>query len=195
MAIAILAIESGARAQRDLKDVIDEGMDLLIQQSLGSFGHTVGAQLPIIVDHTASYPTVKSLPGKPFASKGSPSLVRALRASKDGTALLPPGDYAFAVDVFCMRANAESPDGYQYRIAPLRGSAADIITALNARAPAYAIGHGVLQVLSWNIQAGVPYAGMAANERGAVDKVIPEFRNRMKGAASGRVSSTYAHLA
>jgi hypothetical protein len=186
---------SAAPAQTNMDDLLDEGKDLLIQQSLGSFGNSLGARVPVLIDHQAAYPTVSALPGNAFAPKPAPSIASALRASRDGTAPLPPGDYAFPVDVFCMRANAESPFGYQYRIAPLRGSAADIITALNARAPSYPIAHGVLQVLHWNIQAGVPYAGMAAPERAAVDKLIPEFRSRFAGTSYGSIATEYANVA
>ncbi len=188
-------MSSGAQAQTNMNDLFDEGRDLLIQQSLGSFGASVGAHVPVLIDHASAYPTVGSLPGARFTPKAAPAIASALRASRDGTVLLPPGDYAFAVDVFCMRANAESPNGYQYHLAPLRGSAADIITVLDARAPSSTIAHGVLQVLHWNIQAGVPYAGMAAPERAAVDKLIPEFRGRFTGTSFGSVASQYANLA
>ena len=186
---------SGALAQLNMNDVFDEGKDLIIQQSLGSFGSSLGSQVPVLIDHKSAYSTVRYLSGKAFAPKSTPAVANALRASRDGTAMLPPGDYAFPVDVFCMRANAESPNGYQYHIAPLHGSAADIITVLNARAPSSGIAHGVLQVLEWNIQGGVPYAGMAAPERAAIDKVIPEFRSRFNGKSSADLAKQYATLA
>lgn len=195
VAIAVAAIASRAPAQLNMNDLLDEGKDLIIQQSLGSFGSSLGSQVPVLIDHKSAYPTVRYLSGKAFAPKSAPAVANALRASRDGTAMLPPGDYAFPVDVFCMRANAESPNGYQYHIAPLHGSAADIITVLNARAPSYGIAHGVLQVLEWNIQGGVPYAGMAAPERAAVDKVIPEFRSRFNGTSYADLAKQYATLA
>ena len=182
-------------AQFGLGNLIDAGKDVAVKQALAAFGKTVGASMPIVVAANDAYPTVPNLPGAPFAAVTTPNVAGSLRTSADGTVALPPGDYEFPVSVFCMRATAGSPSAHRYLVAPLHGSAADIITALNSRIPSYAIDHHVLQVLSWDIQAGLPYGSMGRDQRAAVDTIIPEYRGRLSGDAYEQLRTTYARTA
>jgi hypothetical protein len=74
-----------------------------------------------------------------------------------------------------MRATSGSPNAHRYLVAPLHGSAADIITALNSRIPSYSVDHHLLQVLSWDIQAGMAYSAMQPDQRAAVDGSSPSI--------------------
>jgi hypothetical protein len=168
--------------------------DAAVRAALSSFGKAIGDQLPIVVSPSDVYPTAP-LPGPPFASAMAPNITSLLRASTDGTVSLAPGDYTFTVDVFCMKASAHSPSAHRYLVAPLRGSAADVFRALNARAPSYALDHRALQVLSWDIQAGLPYSSMGSAQRAIVDRVIPDFRSRMNADVYTSIRSQYDQVA
>jgi hypothetical protein len=193
--LAISASPLPALAQFGLGNLLNTGKDVAVQAALSAFGKSLGAQLPIVVDNGDAYPTVSAPPGLPFKPSASPAIAQALRLSRDGTVALSPGDYEFPVDVFCMRVHAGSPSAYRYVVAPLHGSAADIVTALNARIPSYRIDHHVLQVLSWDIQAGMAYDGMGKDQRAAVDKIIPDFRGRLSGDVYERIHDQYTRVA
>lgn len=168
--------------------------DLAIRAALSEFGKSLGGQMPIVVSPKDAYPT-EDLPGPQFSSAPlSPDIRAALRASTDGTVRLPPGDYAFPVDVFCMKAHAGSPAGHRYLVAPLKGSAADIFRALNARLPSFPIDHHAAQVLSWNIQAGLAYGAMQAPQRAIIDQVIPDFRSKLEGDVLENIMRGYNQL-
>ncbi len=180
--VAGVALSRPAAGQFGLPGILGGAKNVAVQQALSQFGKSLGAQLPIVVADDDAYPTIPNLPGAPF--KGSappPNLAALLRASSDGTVALRPGDYAINVAVFCMRISAHSPPAHRYVVAELKGSAADIVRTLNARAPSYPLNHFALQVLSWNIQAGLPYGSMQPAQRAIVDRVIPEFRGRLSG--------------
>jgi len=182
-------------AQFGLGNLIGTGKDFAVKQALSAFGKSIGAQLPIVVAASDAYPTTPNLPGAPFAAATAANVAEPLRASTDGTVALPAGDYSFPVSVFCMRATAGSPSAHRYLVAPLHGSAADIITALNSRIPSYAVDHHVLQVLSWDIQAVLPYGAMGRDQRAAVNSIIPEFRSRLDGDVYERIRGEYARTA
>jgi hypothetical protein len=184
-----------ADGQFGLPDVVGGAKNLAVKQALSQFGQSLGGQLPIVVADGDAYPTVPNLPGAPFRPSAPPAnLITMLRASSDGTVALAPGDYAIGVNVFCMRISAHSPAAYRYLVAPLKGAAADIVQTLNARAPALRIAHAPLQILSWNIQAGLPYASMQPAQRAIVDRVVPEFRARLSGDALATIRGKFSSL-
>jgi hypothetical protein len=114
-----------AVAQFGLLNPLDAARGIAIRSALSEFGQSINSQLPLVLSPSDAYPT-EPLPGPPFSpSAGSPNVAAALRASKDGTIVLPPGDYAFSVEVFCMKAHAGSPYAQRYLVAPLQGSCAD----------------------------------------------------------------------
>lgn len=179
-----------------LGNILGNGKDLAVKTALSTFGKSLAGELPIVVGASDAYPTEPTLPGPSFAPRAiPPNIATALRSSTDGTIALPPGDYVFPVSVFCMRVHSGSPNAHRYLVAPLRGSAADVITALNSRSPSYAIDHYVLQQLSWYIQAGTPYGAMQAQERSAVDKIIPDYRSRLNGDVYERIRGQYMSVA
>ena len=168
--------------------------DVAIRAGLSELGKAIGDQMPIVVAPSDAYGTAE-LPGPPFAPATTPNITGSLRASHDGTVELQPGDYAFTVDVFCMKLSAHSPNGHRYLVAPLHGADADVFSALNSRAPSFAPNHAALQVLSWAIQDGVPYAEMRPAQRAIVDQVIPEFRTRLEGDPLTRIQAQYDQIA
>ncbi|MBV8171174.1 MAG: hypothetical protein JO219_04495 [Candidatus Eremiobacteraeota bacterium] len=192
-ALAVASVNTG-RAQFPIPNPAGAAQDAAVRAALSSFGKAVGDQLPIVVSPSDAYPTAQ-LPGAPFAAGAAPNITSLLRASSDGTVALPPGDYTFTVDVFCMKAHAHSPSAHRYLVAPLRGAAADVFRALNARAPSYALNHGALQVLSWDIQAGLPYSAMPVAQRTIVDRVIPDFRSRLNADVYTNIRAQYDQVA
>ncbi|GEM_PF-6552941 len=192
--VVALAGSPATRAQSLFPNPFSNAQDVAVRAALSSFGKTIGAQLPVVVSPSDAYPT-SQLPGPPFATPRNPDITASLRRSQDGTVPLPPGDYAFTVDVFCMQVHAGSPSGHRYLVAALRGSAADIFRALNARAPSYQIEHHALQVLSWEIQAGLAYSEMQAPQRAIVDRVIPDFRSHLSADVYLRIRAQYEQVA
>lgn len=195
LAMSALLVAPPADAQFPIPNVFNAAKDAAVRQALSQFGQSIGAQLPIVVNKSDAYPTA-ALPGRPFAPGRAPNtLAGALRASADGTVALAPGDYEFTVGVFCMKSYAHSPSGHRYVVAPLHGAAADVFRALNSRVPSYALDHRAVQVLSWDIQAGLPYTAMQPAQRGIVDRVIPDFKNRLSGDVYERIRSQYDQTA
>ena len=127
--VTVLANSNASVAQFPFPNPIGNAQDIAVRAALSEFGKTVGDQLPIVLSPSDAYPTA-DLPGAPFAPHAAPHVIASLRNSSDGTVALAPGDYAFSVDVFCMKASAHSPSGHRYLVAPLRGAAADIFRAL-----------------------------------------------------------------
>jgi hypothetical protein len=182
LCVFVAAFSKPAAGQFGIGDVLGGAKNLAVNQALSQFGKSIGDQLPIVVADGDAYPTTQELPGAAFRPGAPPSnLVALLRKSTDGTVPLKPGDYSLGVNVFCMRIRAHSPAAHRYLVAPLKGSAADIIQALNSRAPAFGIEHFSLQILSWDIQGGLPYGSMQPAQRAIVDRVIPEYRSRLSG--------------
>ena len=191
---AVLAGTAASFAQFPFPNPLGNAQDIAVRAALSEFGKTVGDQLPIVLSPSDAYPTA-ALPGAPFAPHNTPNLTAPLKASADGTVVLTPGDYAFTVDVFCMKAAAGSPSAHRYLVAPLRGAAADIFRALNSRGPSYKLDHHALQVLSWNVQAGLPYSAMQSAQRAIVDKVIPDLKPRLEGDVLARIQGQFDQIA
>jgi hypothetical protein len=192
--VTVLASSNVSVAQFPFPNPFGNAQDIAIRAALSEFGKTIGDQLPIVLSPSEAYPTA-NLPGAAFAPRTAPNILSSLRASTDGTVALAPGDYAFNVDVFCMKASAHSPSGHRYLVAPLHGASADIFRALNSRAPSYGINHGALQVLSWDVQAGLAYDAMQPAQRAIVDKVIPDFRSRLQGDVLTRIQAQFDQVA
>ncbi len=174
--------------------IFGNAKDVAVRQALAEFGKSIGEQMPFVVSTSDAYPTT-ALSGAPFAPGKAPSNLNSLlRNSSDGTVSLLPGDYAFTVGVFCMKAHAHSPTAHRYLVAPLRGSAADVFRALNSRLPSYALDHRSAQVLSWEIQAGLSYAEMQPAQRGIVDRVIPDLKGRLTADVYEQIRGQYEKL-
>jgi hypothetical protein len=192
--VTMLASPNASVAQFPFPNPLGNAQDIAVRAALSEFGKFVGDQLPIVLSPSDAYPTA-DLPGAQFAPRATPNIISSLRASSDGTVGLPPGDYSFAVNVFCMKASAHSPSAHRYLVAPLHGAAADVFRALNSRAPSYGINHNALQVLSWNVQAGLAYGAMQPAQRAIVDRVIPDLRPRLEGDVLTRIQAQFDQIA
>jgi hypothetical protein len=165
------------------------------KQVVKALGETLQKEAPIASSAKDVFPTVAKLPGKAFNPNGNAQpVLQQLRTSKDGTVMLPPGDYAVPVDVFCMKASASSPNGHRYLLAPLKGKMADVITALNTRSIGSNVPHSQLQVLSWNLQAGMKYEEMSPEMRTLVDRFLSDFKPRLKRSYYEQVEATWKQV-
>ncbi|MBV8886598.1 MAG: DUF922 domain-containing protein [Chroococcidiopsidaceae cyanobacterium CP_BM_RX_35] len=165
-------------------------------QILKALGETIYSEAPIVSSAKDVFPTVDSLPGSPFNPLGDLQQVfQQIGTSPNGTVMLQPGDYAIPVNLFCMKSIAHSPSGHKYLLAPLRGKLADVIVALNSRSVGSGIPHGQLQILSWNLQAGMKYEEMDASIQAIVDKLLPDFKPRLSRSFYEQIQSTWQHLA
>lgn len=190
----VLAGSAAGVARGPFPNPFGNAQDVAVRAALSQFGKTVGDQLPIVLSPSDAFPTAE-LPGASFAPRTGPNIIATLRGSTDGTVSLPPGDYEFTVDVFCMQAHAGSPSAHRYLVAPLHGSAADVFRALNSRAPSYRVDHHALQVLSWMVQAGLPYSAMQPAQRSIIDRLIPDLRPRLEGDVYMRIQGQYDQVA
>jgi Bacterial protein of unknown function (DUF922) len=156
---------------------------------------TLGEEGPIVSSTSASYPTVASLPGEAFNPTQAAANGRTVTLDAAGMALLKSGDYLVPVDVFCMKHNASSPAAQRYLLAPLKGKLADVIAALNSRSSGKGINHQQLQVLSWNLQAGMKYDDMTPENRAIIDKIIPDHKSKLTKNFLETIESTYNQFA
>ncbi|MBW4473072.1 MAG: hypothetical protein KME45_22235 [Stenomitos rutilans HA7619-LM2] len=165
------------------------------EQAMKALGSTLQNEAPIESSSQATFPIVNQVPGKAFKPNAMPTTLMAqLRNATDGTVALQPGDYRIPVDVFCMKVSAHSPAGHRYLLAPLKGKWADIIVALNARSAGTAIPHKQLQVLSWNLQAGMKYEELATEQRAIVDQLLPDYKPRLSRSFYEQIESTWSQL-
>lgn len=121
----------------------------------------------------------------------SGGIVAQMRQSVDGSVTLEPGDYEIPMTLFCMKQRASSPPGHRYILAPLQGSRASVIAALNANAAGQDIDYGPLQELSWSIQAGLAYSDMSEASQSLVDQLIPSYKSQLRGSFLDEIESTY----
>ncbi len=164
-------------------------------QLIKTLGGTLTKESPIASSSEALFPTVSQLPGRAFNPQPMPpTLMSQIRRSADGSVTLSPGDYRIPVNVFCMKVSAHSPAGHRYLLAPLKGKSADIITALNARSAGTSIPHSQLQVLSWNLQAGMKYEELTPELRTIVDQLLPDYKSRLSQSFYERIESTWSNL-
>lgn len=128
----------------------------------------------------------------PFNPTGNiAQVVSQLRTSRDGSVRLEPGDYSIPIKLYCMRQRASSPAGQRYFLAPLKGSKADVIAALNARASGSEVSYQSLQMLSWHIQAGMSYDDMPESSQALVNQFIPDYRDRLSRDFLEQIEVTY----
>ncbi|MBW4694435.1 MAG: hypothetical protein KME27_22035 [Lyngbya sp. HA4199-MV5] len=167
----------------------------VLDQAVKALSSTLQNEAPIESSSQATFPTVTQLPGKAFQPSSMPSTLMAqIRNAADGTVALQPGDYRIPVDVFCMKVSAHSPAGHRYLLAPLKGKWADIIVALNARSAGSTIPHKQLQVLSWNLQAGMKYEELAAEQQAIVDQLLSDYKPRLSRSFYEQIESTWSQL-
>ncbi len=167
----------------------------IADQITQSLGRTLQTEAPIASSAQDTFPTVAQLPGGTFRPSGDlRSIASQIRASRNGAVMLAPGDYAIPVDVFCMKHAASSPSGHRYLLAPLKGKLADVIVALNSRTVGSNLPHQQLQVLSWNLQAGMKYEEMTPELRTIVDQVLPDFKPRFTRSFLEQIDASWSQL-
>ena len=94
--------------------------------------------------------------------------------------MIPPGDYIIPVNVYCLQKVASSPKGHRYLLGKYGGKRKEVLAALNKAATKSDIAHKDLQNLSWAIQAGVSYKDMPDSMQVMVNKLIPDYRSKLK---------------
>lgn len=172
----------------EIPKIIPSPMDLLTR----ALTQVMSKNIPIASNDDSLFPIVSTLPGSKFqpTNQSLLSVYTKLKKSTDGTAMLKAGDYEIPMFLYCMKHSATSPSGHYYYLTRLKGSRAKVITALNTRAIGSDIPQNKVQVLSWNIQAGLPYQGMSADNRAIIDHLIPEYRSQLKGDFLDELEST-----
>lgn len=140
-------------------------------------GSLLNNQLPLKLDASVAFPTVRSLPGGPFLPQRLPVTAESM------TTPLPPGDYSVPALAFCSEYSVHRAGaGVAYQIGPLQGRAADAIGALYWRGTVEKrLRPRTLLVVGWAIQAGVTYAKMTKPYQAIVDEVIPDYRSQLGG--------------
>lgn len=136
---------------------------------------------PIIRDWGHLYPRVDFLPGPPFRPVTPPQSVwaRGLVTSDYEGVRLPPGDYEFPLQLFCMHWSGGSAPGFTYMLGPMLGRRAELMRTMVGRAAIrHLLGYGV-QILVWAIQSGESYDELSPSSRDLFDALVPEFRDRM----------------
>ncbi len=129
---------------------------------------------PVTISSDNLYPVTESLPGNEF----NPSILDLRNAQQDD--VIPPGDYIIPVDVYCLQKVASSPKGHRYLLGQYGGKRKEVLAALNKAATKSDIPHKDLQNLSWAIQAGVSYKEMPDSMQVMVNKLIPDYRSKLK---------------
>ncbi len=169
--------------------------DILKGELYKALAQSLGEEAPIVSSADAIYPTVDQLPGQAFNATQAIANGRRVTLDSNGTVLLGVGDYLVPVDVFCMKHNASSPSAHRYLLAPLKGKFADVIAALNSRSSGSGINHSQLQVLSWNLQAGMKYDDMTPENQAIVDRLIPDHKGKLTKSFLETIEGTYNRLA
>ncbi len=159
-------------------------------QVIRAVGPMLQAEAPIISSANAVYATVNAPPGPAFKP-----VARTPIAARNGLLHLGPGDYALGVATFCMSVHSHSPQANSFRLAPLQGKWADIVAAVHARGTSAGINHSDLQVLSWELQAGMKYQELGPRGQQLADLLIPEDRSRLNESYWEKVQSVWSEAA
>jgi hypothetical protein len=160
-----------------LPDAIEKPIgDTVNKQALRSlFRGVINDETPVVVSTDNLYATTSKLPGGDF----NPSLLD-LTNSPDQNAVIEPGDYVIPVKVYCLKQRASSPDGKRYLLSSYKGKFQNVLKDLNYAASFSNTSHQQLQILSWNIQAGIPYDEMPKETQQIVDQLIPQHKKKLK---------------
>ena len=156
-----------------IEDVAKRGTLLAARPALEKIFY---AEAPLAPSNRELFPTVQSLPGKPFDPK---KYFGNRLHFLEGAITLPPGDYVIPVMSYCMKSSGSSPGAHRYQLGKLSGHGARIIRDLNARA-LLRFQPGEIQAASWSIQNGVPFEEMPTHTKKLIDAVIPEHRDELK---------------
>ena len=214
-AFALLAIFAGAKRADGLpvpgvpNPPGVNTQQIAIQAAAKQLTPWVDANQPVIRDWNSLFPTIAVLPGKPFSPFTNPKTLQQLYQdfgnqllhSTTGSVMLPPGDYAFSTTVFCTSwYQGDIHRGYAghrglWLLSPLRGSRADVLAAMYARAGARGVPFGDVQTLSWALQAGMKYDQFPARSKQLVDRLIPDFKSRLMNSFPEQVQDQWNQIA
>ena len=158
-----------------------------LQQATKALGVTLTEEAPLRLSSASPYPTVAQPPGGAFGN----SLSSRARVARDGSITLGPGDYQLGVQVFCLAVHLHSPSQNTFSLAPLQGKWADIISAVQTRGTLAGVAHPDLQMLSWQLQAGMKYQELSSRSRSLVDSLIPEYRSRLNESYFEQIQGTW----
>jgi Bacterial toxin 5/Pre-toxin TG len=178
-------------------DVLERPLEGAIKGEVyNALAKVLDEEAPITSSAKAIFPTVATLPGETFNADGNASkLAEKLILLPDGSTILPVGDYSIPLDVFCMKHSASSPNGHRYLLAPLQGSMSAVISALNARSVGYGVPRSQLQVLSWNIQAGMKFEDMTRENQQIIDALLPDYKEKLSVSFLEKLEATYNQFA
>jgi hypothetical protein len=182
---------------------------IAIQAAAKQLTPWVDANQPVIHDFDAVYPTTKVLPGKPFSPIADPKVLRPmykylgkqLMHSSTGDVMFPVGDYAFPTTVFCTSwYSGNIHRGYAghrgvWLLGPLRGSRADILAVMYARAGTRGVSFSDVQTVSWALQAGMKYDQFPTRSKQLVDQLIPDFKPRIMASFPDQVRDQWNKIA
>jgi len=162
----------------------------------------LAGHVPIILDWTALYPTVDNLAGKSFAATPGTSQQDQLRSSiqgqlahsTTGIVKLAPGDYAVQMRVYCTSHQRHAGHEALWLLGPLRGTRANVLEAIYARASGKNLNFSAVQSLSWAMQAGMRYDELPAASKQLVDQLIPDLRPQISGSFLDQVQDEWSSL-
>ncbi|MHB8305924.1 MAG: hypothetical protein ACYDEU_07950 [Vulcanimicrobiaceae bacterium] len=177
---AALLMPFPARAQLSFPSLPGAG-NLAVQAAAKQLAPYVEQNQPVILDWKAIYPTVPVLPGAAFHPTKSlrvqsaleAAVARQLHNSTTGTVLLPPGDYAIPVRLFCTDIHRHANSPFIYLLGPLRGSRAGLLTRLYANAATVLPPTFDMQSLSWDMQAGMSYPQLGVAQQALYNRLLP----------------------
>jgi len=170
----------------------DEAKELAYKKLEAGLDKILERENPINFPEKSSYPVVDKLPGKPFITR---STIRSMYSfDLKGNILLSPGDYTFPVMTYCMRSAASSPEGHRYTLSKLEGKRAQIIRALNLKAPAKYFTDQI-QMVSWAIQNGLTYEELDKTGKEIIDSAIPEHKKDLQESTLVKLEKQWDQIA
>lgn len=149
-------------------------------------------QKPIVISDRERFPIVADQNSKPFNPQIS--FQNKISYKKDGTVLVPPGDYIIPVMTYCMYSSGSSPNGYNYILNQYRGERAEIIKSLNSRALGR-FSPWDIQVLSWSLQNGLAFEEMNSKSKEIIDFVLPEFKSQISESVLTKIIERWDNIA
>ncbi|HET9401130.1 MAG TPA: FecR family protein [Candidatus Acidoferrales bacterium] len=171
------------------KDAAAEETKVKTEALTKSMGSILDNQLPLTLDANSTYPTVATLPGRPF----HPLALTLNAAQLDQPQ--PPGDYIIQIFAYCTEYSVHRPGaGTAYELAPIQGKAAGAITNLLWRGNLQGRPPQQLQAVSWAIQSGLRYSQMPKMYQTVIDGVIPDYKNQLDGDFFSNLQDSYASM-
>lgn len=149
-------------------------------------GKQLGVDAPITLDQRTAFPKENDL-----ADFHPQAWTPQTLADLDKPLL--PGDYAIPVAAFCTQYSIHvAGNGTPYKLAPLQGRQAAVLSRVLTRGTLKGIPHDKLQYINMRIQAGVPFSQWYTDYQDIVRKVDPEDEKALEGDALADIQKIYA---